>query len=188
MLDKQQILQLRDHLDRTNRLMRYHNPNKTSMEMLVEVYSANIFTERRLLFVEKLFNSGIIMESLDDSIIDKLSDYGYKVVDRFDTGEYTMLLLKANDDFYEISLTSKGQDFTTYSSQIKKSPDSNSGVREREKLLMKVRDWLNIQSPIMVGTFNNQRAHTYNRILKRAGFNVGEVSNNTGTAYFKLSK
>lgn len=125
-------------------------------------------------------------ESLD-SEVEKLRNYGYEVVDRYDLNNYSVLLLKIEDtDFYEVSLTSNDEEFTTYNSQITKPTkvDNRTILETYRKIMSKVKQWLNKYSMLHVGSFNQKRTDKYHRLFRGFGFKVTPIFHNPAGSVF----
>jgi len=123
--------------------------------------------------LKEIENTKHITESID-SELKYLSSLGMEYVDKIQIGNYTMILLKSKDENnnyeYEIALTSSEQDFTTAQSQIKKSPSNTLSIKTLKELSNKIKKWLNIYSPIAIGTMNNNRSKKYLSLLQKLGF------------------
>ncbi len=116
-----------------------------------------------------------VNESLQDEI-EKLSGFGVNVVDRCDVGPYVMLLLhNTEEDIYEVSLTTGEEEFTTFSSQVKRPTTQENIVPHMRKLIEKVGQWLSEYGDLVVGSLNKSRTGVYSRIFKNAGFNLSEI-------------
>jgi len=128
----------------------------------------------KILITEQQYN---IIQELLDSEVAKLHEFGYTIVDRFDLGPYTMLLLhNEEEDIYEVSLTTEDEEFTTYDSQVTKLPTHSSNFLKIGKLMVrKVNEWLSLYGDLTVGSLNKERTFKYHRIFHRLGINVGDV-------------
>jgi hypothetical protein len=132
---------------------------------------------QRIKEVMGLNESSMLLQELLDSEVMKLYSYGFEIVDRFDVEPYTMLLLyNKEDDAYEISLTTGDDEFTTFDSQVTKSPSHRSNFLKISKMMLsKVNEWLETHKQLTVGSLNKSRTYKYNRMFQRMGVNVGEV-------------
>jgi len=118
----------------------------------------------------------ILMERIDDEL-EKMLDLGYKLVDRYKSEPYTLILFhNMNEDSYEIGLTTDEEDFTTFNSQKTRTPKHNINFKESsKKLITKIKEWLKSYGNLYVGSFNERRVQKYHRIFGRLGFSVGEI-------------
>jgi hypothetical protein len=130
----------------------------------------------------------LLRESLDNEIF-KLKAIGYEIIDKYTSGIYTAFLLyDPKEDVYEIALTSNDQEFTTFQSQIKKSPqDSKTSVISFKDIVFKIKEWLDKYGDLVVGSLNKNRTYKYHQLLKKFGFNVGDISHDKPTTYFPES-
>lgn len=109
--------------------------------------------------------------------IEKIESFGSAIKDRFNFLDYTLLLIKNDDDTYEIALTKGDREFTTKSSQ-EKIPASETGLGKVDvfrTLMQKISNWLQISPTIAVGTMNLARAKKYRNLLATA-FTVSDIS------------
>jgi hypothetical protein len=118
-------------------------------------------------------------EGMEDEL-EKLSEYGYSVVESYTAEPYTMLLLhNTEEDIYEISLTTDEDEFTSFESQISKPPKHKVNyVKKIKQLVDKLKDWLKEYGDLFVGSFNKERTYKYKRIFSNMGLNVGEIQFN----------
>ena len=133
-------------------------------------------------------HSGKINENIDDDIL-KLKKLGYSIIDKQTVGNYTIMLLSLNNNFYEISLTSNGEEFTTSSSQIKKpTMNKSSDILNTYNQFNKIiNGWVRKYSPIYVGSFNKERTTKYHNLLKNMGIDVDEIRHDDSNGEFPES-
>lgn len=129
------------------------------------------------------FDGGNLFGKISESIsseLEKIREYGYIEMERYLSGPYTLLLLhNTNEDIYEISLTTDEDDFTTFDSQISRSPRYNLNFRELSRdLIRKVGEWLQNYGDLYVGSFNQERTEKYHRIFSGLGFNLSPIQYN----------
>lgn len=124
------------------------------------------------------------------SDVDRLDTYGEEVIEQFDQGPYTLLLTR-NKHYgtYQVGLTSDEQEFTTPSSQEKKSTDKSMGVilRVWMDISKKLKGWNERYGKLIVGSYNKERTEKYRRILKTFGFQVGDLISQSGGNYFFIN-
>ena len=112
------------------------------------------------------------------SDVSKLKSFGFEITDSFSFHPYTILLIyDANDDLYQLALSSNDQEFLTFQSQVKQ-PQQSAGipVSSFKALVSKLKDWLDSYGNLMAGSFNKDRAYKYHKLLTKLGFNLDEVS------------
>lgn len=127
----------------------------------------------KILITESHYNK-LLLELLDSEVI-KLHEFGYDIIDRFDLGPYTMLLLY-NDEEYEVALTTGDEEFTTYDSQVTKSSSQKINFIKITKLLVdKINEWLSKYGDLTVGSLNKKRTYKYHRIFKNLGLQVSDI-------------
>ena len=131
-------------------------------------------------FLENSKVKRFLSEGLEDEL-EKIKEYGYEVVERYSVEPYNMLLLhNTEEDIYEVSLTTNEEDFTSFESQVSKSPTHKSNFRKiASKLINKLKEWLSEYGDLFVGSFNKDRTYKYKRIFSNMGLNVGEIQFNT---------
>lgn len=119
----------------------------------------------------------VMLQELLDSEVLKLHSYGFEIVDRFDVDPYTMLLLyNKEDESFEVSLTTGDDVFTTFDSQVTKSPEHRSNFLKISKMMLsKVSEWLDMYGDLTVGSLNKTRTHKYNRMFRHMGMNVSDI-------------
>lgn len=120
----------------------------------------------------------IIAESLEDQV-KRLVDMGYEIVEKAYVYPYNMLLIKSPAGNFDIALTTGEEYFLTYDSQKTRSPQSQQNWLEIGRMLANiVKEWLAKYGQLSVGSFNRERSYKYHRLLKRLGFNIGEIKLN----------
>lgn len=121
-----------------------------------------------------------LSEGLEDEL-EKIKEYGYEVVERYSAEPYNMLLLhNTEEDIYEVSLTTNEDEFTSFESQVSKSPTHKSNFRQiAKKLINKLKEWLSKYGDLFVGSFNKERTYKYKRIFSNMGLNVGDIQFNS---------
>ena len=131
------------------------------------------------------FDGGNLFGKISESIsteLKKIRKYGYFEVERYLSRPYTLLLLLNTNEkkpIYEISLTTDQDDFTTFDSQISRSPRYNLNFRKLSRdLIRKVGEWLQNYGDLYVGSFNQERTNKYYRIFTGLGFNLSPIQYN----------
>lgn len=143
----------------------------------------------KLIITEQQFNKLLIMESIENSL-NTLLNYGFKIVDKYISNNYTMFLLTLQDtDFYQIALTSNDDDFIDYDSQVKKySLNSNDIIRKSYRELgNKVKSWVNVYGTIYVGSFNIERTYKYKKLLQNLGLKTSAIHHDESDNQFPES-
>jgi hypothetical protein len=147
------------------KLMMKYNTSKTLTENTINY--GNLFFE-----FDDIKN--IIFEQSEKDL-EKLEQTGFKLIEKFIVKPYTMILLY-NGYFYQISLTTNDDEFTTFDSQIKKSPEHNSNfLKIGKKLINKLKEWSWSYGTLYVGSFNKSRTEKYKRIFNILGLNIGDI-------------
>lgn len=149
-----------------------------------------IITKMNILITEQQLNvitlQSILNESIEDEV-NKLQEWGYDVVEQFKFLNYTMFLLyHKEEDFYEISLTTDENDFTSYQDQVKK-PATNNPEQIRiafAKMSEKIKQWISRYGILVIGSLNKKRTYKYHKLLSSIGFNVSDIKHNLGDEHF----
>ena len=113
-----------------------------------------------------------------ESEIKKLESIGYKLIDKYSVGSFTLMLVYNPDEkIFEIGLTSGQNNFTTFGDQIKKP--SRVGLTtntEIKSIKNKLIEWLTqYKNNMVVGTMNSRRAQVYKNLLSGLGFNTTSI-------------
>lgn len=125
------------------------------------------------------------------SDVSRLSTFGEEIIEEINEGPYTLILTR-NKHYgtYQVGLTSDEQEFTTPSSQQKKSTDKSMSIilKVWMNLSKKIKEWSERYGKLIVGSFNRERTEKYRRILSNFGFKVGELISKSEGNYFFLDK
>jgi len=143
-------------------------------------------TESQLKYILRDENLLLYLNETIEDETKKLKEWGYEVVNTYKVNNYTMFLLhNKEEDFYEISLTSNDDDFTTYDNQIKKK-SVNNGVMISSFNLMadRIKEWINRYGILVIGSLNKDRTYKYHKILSSLGFRTTPVKYNVGDEHF----
>lgn len=139
---------------------------------------------------EEIHTSSILLETYEDDL-KKLKSMGYSVKDELKSGPYTIVLLTMFEQMYQIALSSNNEEFTSNKSQEQRpTKQSNEEILKAWKqVIVRVKEWLNKYKIIYVGTFNENRAKKYKRILDREGFKTTEIEEKIpGSWIFTIEK
>lgn len=119
----------------------------------------------------------ILGEDAISDEVDSLAQHGIQMVDRFDSGSYTMVLLRNPDGTHEVALTSTDRPFTTPQSQLKSKPTTQQQLAGSiwTAIMAKFSEWLGKHGTLTVGTMNQPRSRRYHSLFKRMGFQVGDM-------------
>ena len=116
-----------------------------------------------------------LTEGLTSRAQSLFSDFGMKVVDEFESGDYEFFLVQCGPDFYQIGMQRKGQDFTDMDQQFEKRIQPPSSIPfSRKAIKQKVDDWVNEYHKIWVGSENPEKMENWGKILKAVGYDVKE--------------
>ena len=125
------------------------------------------------------------------SDMERLKSYGEEVIQEFEEGPYTLILTRnRHNNNYQVGLTSNEQEFTTASSQQKKSTDIPMTViiQVWGRVARKLEEWNNTYGRLAVGSFNKERTDKYRRILHNFGFQVSQLYDQSSGNYFFIDK
>lgn len=132
-----------------------------------------------------------ILLELAGSDEDILKAYGYKIIDRYDIGGHTMILIRGGSSAdIQIGLTTGDMPFSSQDNQSKiplKSPVPNIKFIYF-KLMEKIREWLMENKTILIGSYNHARVEKYWKLCKIAGINVTDIESSFASSYFYVTR
>ena len=115
----------------------------------------------------------------EDNVSDEAAALGQKanieMVERFDQGDYTLVLFRNPDGTHEVALTSNDKPFTTAASQAKAKPTAKRPSGSFTPVAEKFGEWLHTYGTLAVGTLNQTRSNRYHSLLSRMGFQAGPI-------------
>lgn len=133
----------------------------------------------------------VLQEVIEDEIA-RLRHFGMRPIDRFDSGPYKMLLLK-NDSYhlgswYDVSLTSDDEDFTTPYAQRSRSLGREFSTFSPHifPMIEKLLFWSQKYGDLRIGSMNRAKTIKYRKLMIRYKLNVGEIKDVSGGNYFIL--
>jgi len=133
----------------------------------------------------------ILKEMVQDQL-DRLSEMGRILIDRFDIGPYKLFLLKNNFGWgadYDIALTSDENDFMSHQAQSHRKTDKEMSeiFHSYNEMKKKIEEWVDTYGEIRIGSMNDKKTRRYHRLLSNSKYKISDMDKKFGGTFFYVS-